>query len=311
MPLVSRLEKVSNHPQGYPHCAHFQRELKIDKVLPHSSLSDRMNSFFSSHFAPAFYVLSPKRREALKVLYAVCRILDDTVDHPTGDPLPQIAAWRSAIEGNKASLLAQFGHEELGDKFLDVIKTYDIPLFSILDLMSRGVLRDLDQHGFETAMDLEEYCYGVAGTVGIACLPIFGVPWQEAKDFAVRLGITVQWINTIRDVGDDAQRKRVYWSKDHLEKFGCSEKDILARKQTPEFLSLIQFEESVARQHYRRAMELLPHKWKAELLPARIMGEIYMRLLEKIRTEGYPVLDRRVKLNLFEKIWTTWKTWKN
>ena len=39
-----------------------------------------------SHFAPAFLFLEPKRRHALKVLYAVCRLLDDAVDIKSDDP---------------------------------------------------------------------------------------------------------------------------------------------------------------------------------------------------------------------------------
>ena len=162
-------------------------------------------------------------------------------------------------------------------------------------------MSDLTVKRFETPMDTERYCYGVAGTVGVACLPIFGVPSAEAKEFAIRLGITVQWINLIRDVGVDAEMGRIYLPQDHLEKFGCTEADVLARRATPEFMNLIRYEAEVARGHYRRAMELLPRKWEKELLPARIMGSIYRKLLAKIEKHNYPVLSKKITLNLIEK----------
>ncbi len=155
-------------------------------------------------------------------------------------------------------------------------------------------------------MDTERYCYGVAGTVGVACLPIFGVPWQEAKEFAIRLGIAVQWINTIRDVGVDADMGRIYLPQEHLENFGVLEGDLLARRPSAGFLELMRYEGDVARGHYRRALELMPKKWERELLPARIMGSIYMKLLAKIEKHNYPVLSKKITLNIVEKGTATW-----
>jgi phytoene synthase len=102
-------------------------------------------------------------------------------------------------------------------------------------------------------------------------------------------------------VGVDADMNRIYLPLEHVEKFGCRTEDILAHRSTPQFAELIRYEAEVARAHYRRAQELLPLKWKRELLPARIMGEIYLKLLAKIEKHEYPVLTKKIKLNLFEK----------
>jgi phytoene synthase len=187
-----------------------------------------------------------------------------------------------------------------------VIKKFDIPLFSLIDFIDLGLSADLHQNRFETPMDTERYSYGVAGTVGVACLPIFGVPWQEAQDYAVRLGIAVQWVNITRDVGTDAGLGRIYLPQDHLEKFGCNENEIMARVSTQQFIDLIRYEVEVARSHFRRAAELLPAKWRDALKPARAMGEIYLKLLAKIEKHHYAVLDKKIRLNIFEKIAGAW-----
>ncbi len=266
-------------------------------------------AFLGSHFAPAFYFLTPDRRKALKILYAVFRVLDDAVDQSGDkDPKPFLDAWLAFFEGHGPDVLKDFGCQDLAANFDVVSKKFDIPSFSLLDFVRHGVMSDLTTNRFETPMDTERYCYGVAGTVGIACLPLFGVPWQEAKEFAIRLGITVQWINLIRDVAIDAKMNRIYLPTDHLEKFGCTEAQILHGQPDENFLALMRFETEVARSHFRRATELLPQKWKKELLPARVMGAIYMKLLAKIEKRNYPVLTKKLSLNLFEKGIATWNT---
>jgi phytoene/squalene synthetase len=67
-------------------------------MMPHHLFVHRVihsmhksNSYRQSHFSPAFFCLPAERRQALKILYAVCRLLDDTVDN--GDKnAPEILA---------------------------------------------------------------------------------------------------------------------------------------------------------------------------------------------------------------------------
>lgn len=265
-------------------------------------------SYKSSHFAPAFFFLPSERRRALKILYAVCRVLDDAVDQPHVDARGFLAAWKTCFKTRDPRAVEAHGHAALAREFLEVMKRYNLPEFALVDLIDKGVAVDLEPVRFQTPLDTEEYCYGVAGTVGILCLPIFGVPWQDAKDFALRLGITVQWINAIRDVGADAKIGRIYLPLDHLDQFGYTESDLFALKNTNEFDLLIRHEAAVARAHYKRAMELLPERWRKELLPARVMGQIYMKLLEKLERQSFPVLTRKVRLNAVEKLMAAWKT---
>jgi len=260
-----------------------------------------------SHFAPAFFFLPKDRREALKTLYAVCRVLDDAVDESYEDPVGFLAAWRDVFEKAEAQFVKKYGCFDLAEKFLHFAKKYDIPSFAMIHLIDQGVSVDLKHSRFQTPLDTEGYCYGVAGTVGIACLPLFGVPVQEAKEFAIRLGITVQWINSIRDVGVDAKMGRIYLPLDHLDQFEYTTVDLMAGRENPQFFDLMAFEAKIARSHYKRAEELMPQKWKNELKPARIMGQIYLRLLEKIEKENFPVIKKKITLNLWQKAAATIK----
>ncbi len=268
------------------------------------------SGFRSSHFAPAFFFLDRSHRRALQTLYAFFRVLDDAVDAPREDPRPILAAWRTALTEHRAGAVQSWGQEALAEDLLAVIRSFGVPEFALLDFIDKGVTEDIIPHRYQTPMDTEAYCYGVAGTVGIACLPLFGVPWAEAKDFAVRLGIAVQWINLVRDIAVDARMGRIYLPRDHWEACGCEEADILQSRPTPALQRLLELEGSVARSHYRRAMELLPPVWKKALRPARIMGHIYLSLLDKITKRGYPVLTERVSLTFWEKGLATMKVFQ-
>lgn len=266
-----------------------------------------MGHYRKSHFAPAFLFLAPERRRALQVLYAVCRVLDDAVDKGHENPEGFLAAWKEVFQGKKPEAVQPFGQKDLAGKFLNYAARFDIPLFALVDLIEKGVAMDLKPAPFQTPLDLENYFYGVAGTVGLACLPIFGVPWMDGKEFAIRLGITVQAINCIRDVGYDAKMRRIYIPLDHMEQFQYSPDSLLKLEENEQFKALIRYEAGVARSHYKRAQELLPPRWHNELLPARIMGKIYINLLEKIEKRGFPVLHSRIRLGIAGKLKATWE----
>jgi phytoene synthase len=64
----------------------------------------------------------------------------------------------------------------------------------------------------DAALDL--YCRRVAGAVGVLSIHIFGAP--GATEFAVTLGRTLQLVNVLRDIDEDAAMDRVYVPLSHL-----------------------------------------------------------------------------------------------
>lgn len=259
--------------------------------------------FIKSSFAPAFFILNSQQRKALVTLYRVCRVLDDAVDErKSGDPRIILQSWRRFFTYRDPSFLKSLGMEKLGGEFLQKAEQVGIPWDAMIDLIDKGLMRDLLVKPFKTALELEEYAYGVAGTVGLACLPIFGVPVEEGRNFAVKLGVFVQWVNMIRDVGEDARKGRVYLPLEHLKQFGYTEMDILALRETSEFKSLMAFEAETARSYFYQAMNALPCHYEAQLEPAVLMGRLYHRLLNKLERKHFPVLRKGVGSKLFWKI---------
>ena len=100
--------------------------------------------------------------------------------------------------------------------------------------MVDGMRMDLVKPRYETFDELYEYCYRVAGTVGLMSMPIMGVDENYKGDLqsvykaALSLGLANQLTNILRDVGEDArERNRIYVPLEDLAKFGITEGEVL------------------------------------------------------------------------------------
>jgi hypothetical protein len=91
----------------------------------------------------------------------------------------------------------------------DTIARFEIPTRYFHDLIL-GAEMDLTVATYATFDRLSEYCYRVAGTVGLTCIHVFGFSDPKAPDLAERLGLAFQLTNIIRDVGSDYAIGRVY-----------------------------------------------------------------------------------------------------
>jgi len=92
---------------------------------------------------------------------------------------------------------------------------------------------DLTKARYETYDELYDYCYKVAGTVGLMTTPVMGVdplytgPPAAVLKAALALGTANQLTNILRDVGEDAaQRNRVYVPLEDLAAFGIGEAEV-------------------------------------------------------------------------------------
>ena len=72
-------------------------------------------------------------------------------------------------------------------------------------------------------IDLDRYCYRVAGTVGIVMAQVLGTHDAErALPAAAALGMAMQRTNVLRDIDEDLSAGRVYVAQNTLARFGGS-----------------------------------------------------------------------------------------
>ena len=276
--------------------------------MEHLITADIIEKNRRSNFYYSFLLLPKPKREAINLVYAWCRVADDIVDEEDSVPRKRqrLYSWVKEFE------LGLAGHSSyaLVNKLAHFIQLFHIPLHHFHDLI-KGMEMDLVNMRYETFEDLKLYCYRAASTVGLICTEIFGYKHEEAKEYAIHLGIALQLTNILRDVASDAKRGRIYLPREDLTMFGYSENDLLNNVYDDRFRKLMEFEAQRARTYFVEAMSHLAEEDRPLFLAALIMQGIYFRLLQDIEKEQYNVFSRRIRISTFKKLLITAHVWWN
>ncbi len=241
------------------------------------------------------------KREAMCAVYAFMRRSDDIAD---GAANPAVASeglrqWRATVD---AALRGEPPIEPTLPALADTVKRYRIDPRHFHELLDGS---EMDQHQtrYETFDELYRYCYHVASVVGLIVLPIFGYRDKAALGPAEACGIAFQLTNILRDVKEDAGLGRIYLPREDLTRFGVEETDIMNSRSTPQFLELMKFEATRAREYYAKArplVEMIEPDSRGTLVA---MMAIYGGILDKIERHNYAVFDQRIRLSVAEKLW--------
>jgi len=254
----------------------------------------------AKNFYYGFVLLPPAKRQAIYASYAFARRCDDIVDDDLEleEKVRQLAEYRRRLE----QCLNGHPSDPIFLALHDTILRYRIPPQYFWQLID-GVEMDLTVRRYPSFADLRRYCYGVASTVGLISIEIFGYSdGQQARQHAEDLGIALQLTNILRDIREDAERDRIYIPQDEMERFRYSEADILGGIANEASLHLMQFQVERAREYFERGRKLLP------LLPRRsractaVLQGIYSRILERIEARPCAVLRERVSLSGSQKL---------
>jgi phytoene synthase len=267
---------------------------------------DRVTRGSRTNFYYSFLLLPARKREALIAVYAFCRRTDDLTDAPgaSGSAEARIEGWREELDrcyaGRPTSPITR--------GLRSAIVRYRIPKSYFEDLI-RGVEMDITRNRYPTFESLYPYCFRVASTVGLICIEIFGYRDPSTRRYAEDLGVALQLTNILRDVRTDAARGRIYIPQEDLDRFGCTEEEILAGRKTRAFEALMRFECHRARSYFRRAWGSLPPVDRGSLLAAEAMGRIYYEILTEIERRGYDVHADRVTLPTLRKMRIALEVW--
>ena len=252
----------------------------------------------AKNFYYSFVLLSREQKNAMCAMYAFMRYCDDLSDEPGAQRAP-IERWRVSLE---RALHGEFDGHAMWPAFHDAVMRYKIPHQYFFDMID-GVASDIDPAPVETFADLYAYCYRVASVVGLTTIHIFGFEDQRALALAEECGIAFQLTNILRDVREDAENGRIYIPAEDLARFGVTPADLRARESSPDFLRLMNFEATRARDYYNRSRDLLGMVDRRSRSSLWALITIYSNLLERIRASNYDVLRRRIALSKLEKSW--------
>lgn len=256
-----------------------------------------------TNFLYSFSLLPKEKYEAINTVYAFCRHTDDIVDNEedsTDLRYQKIREWRDEFERSltgksKYSLLNQVNK---------IIRNFNIPVEPFFELI-KGMESDLQVSRYKDFETLYHYCFRAAATVGLMCIEIFGYKTENAKQYAVNLGIALQLTNILRDIKYDAMNGRIYLPAEDLKRFGYTEDDLMNFRYNESFIELMKFECKRARGYFEKANDCFVKEDRKLLFPARIMQKIYFNILEKIEKMNYNVFKKKAKVSKLKKIYYT------
>ena len=156
---------------------------------------------------------------------------------------------------------------------------------------------------FQTFDQLADYCYLVAGAVGLCCIHIWGFHGSEAVQRAIDCGTAFQLTNILRDVGEDATAGRVYLPAEDMQRFGVTVEDLIAQRCDERFRALMTFEAERAKSFYALAEQLLPCLEPHGQPIMKAMLQLYGGLLREIERRKFDVFGKHVSLPRWRKLW--------
>lgn len=252
-----------------------------------------------SNLAFALRILPKERRDDVVVFYAFCRTVDDIADDakvPKQERRKALQAWDEGLRNGFPE-----GHE-LGNEVEKMVARRGIPQEWLLEIIE-GCTMDLEVQRFQGWEELSRYNWKVAGVVGLVCTRIFGCVHEDSDKYAELLGNALQLTNILRDVGEDlANGGRIYLPINDLMRFQYSERDLVGKVYDGRFLAMMSYEAERAQHLFAEAERIMPDVDRDALVAARIMAEIYLNLLGKMRAGKFQVFRKRYSVSKARKL---------
>ncbi|MDK7925847.1 MAG: phytoene/squalene synthase family protein [Staphylococcus simulans] len=249
---------------------------------------------YSKTFSYAFNSLPEQERKAVWAIYAVCRMIDDSIDEYE-DP-KRLDAIREDLEhiydgdsenvnfNSNASVMRAFRH---------TLKSYPVPLHAFKTLMDY-VESDLTMTALETDEELDAYCYGVAGTIGELLTPVLAYEqyYETADKVGIELGKALQITNILRDVGEDFENNRIYLSANRLKEYNVDLKAVYEEGVTQNYIDLWESYAKDADAMYHNALSHLDYFHEDARPIIEVAAQAYREILEVVRKKHYSLHQR-------------------
>ncbi len=275
---------------------------------PVVALSHELIEKGSKSFAMAAKLLPKSVRDDAIMLYGWCRHCDDVVDDQIlgfGVEGPRSESVRESVQG-----LCELTRQALAGRATEpvfvalgrVARKHSIPERHPMELL-HGFEMDESGRLYETLDDTLDYCYHVAGVVGVMMAMIMGVREQAILNRAADLGIAFQLTNIARDVVDDAKAGRIYLPREWLREAGLEKNaDLTDPRHRPVLFQITRKLLSEADAYYRSSlygMSALPFSAAISIGAAR---RVYRDIGRLVIGRGARAWDRRAIVGKQRKV---------
>jgi phytoene synthase len=169
---------------------------------------------------------------------------------------------------------------------------------------------DLTVTEYRTYDDLYEYVYGSAAVIGLQMVPILEPSDPAAFDYAMKLGVSFQLANFVRDVSEDLDRGRVYLPMDELERFGVTREVLMKREATAEVKAALRHQiDRVKRLELesRPGIDMLHPSSRDCIDAARVL---YCGIADEVVNIDYEVFKKRATVPMKQRLWVALPAWR-
>ena len=229
-------------------------------------------------------LIDKKKFNDISELYYILRDLDDIADNEKNEK-NIFEELKRYLENEASEFIDRRMDKHL--VFINSLKS-DINSKKVFLTFIDGLMFDQQSNiEIKNTDELINYCYKVAGTVGIMMCPILGADNDKAKGYAADLGIAMQLTNISRDVFEDACSNR---------------KSYLVIKDTIRSILIL------ADRYYDRAKNgyhYLPFRSRVCI---SVAANIYREIGILIKKNNYNWSDKRYFVSNYKKVIITVKT---
>jgi phytoene synthase len=265
----------------------------------------------SSSFAAAAALFDAQTRTDAEMLYAWCRYCDDVIDgqelgHGMVAPGPDAAQSRlqALYAQTRTALAGQPTDDPNFAAFQRVALRRHIPERYAIELLD-GFAMDVAARRYETLEDTLDYCWHVAGVVGVMMALVMGVAPDELPTLrrAQDLGLAFQLTNIARDVVEDAGNGRVYLPEAWLAEAGVPAGAVAAPEHRAAVFAVTQRLLAIAEPYYASAVAgLAALPWRSAWAIAAARG-VYRQIGIEVLKRGPNAWDERVSTSTAAKAW--------
>ncbi|MBH3439386.1 15-cis-phytoene synthase CrtB [Pseudomonas luteola] len=274
-------------------------------VVEHATQSINVGS---KSFAAAAKLFDEQTRQSAVMLYAWCRHCDDVVDgqdHGHG----QVEGDRTASEARLQELedltRRAYAGEPMSEPafaaFQQVIQRHAIPERYPLEHLA-GFRMDVEERVYYRLDDTLQYCYHVAGVVGVMMAMLMGARDEDTLDRACDLGMAFQLTNIARDIVEDARIGRIYLPREWLDEVGIPVTELADPGHRVRLATLAQRLVAMAEPYYDSAatgIADLPLRSAWSIATARA---VYREIGLKVNARGPSAWDSRVSTSTVDKL---------
>ena len=296
----SRPVPASSSPAGW---AKLPPEYAIPPAAPSLEQSraycERLARSHYENFSVASWFLPARLRQHFFNVYAYCRISDDLGDE-VGNPAASLLLldqWQRELD----ACYAGSPRHPVFVALAETVRKFEIPQHEFSDLLV-AFRQDQTITRYETFDDLLGYCRNSANPVGHLVLYLGGYRDAERQKLSDYTCTALQLANFWQDVSVDYEKGRIYLPLESLRRFGVTEEDLTANRNTSSFCEMMRYEVARAREWFERGLPLVSKVEKELAIDLELFTRGGQEILNAIEKQGYAVLGRRPSISKSRKL---------